>query len=89
MEKMQSDILTANKPEEIVKAVSRAADDLYARGIIDIDGRNLMKSEIQNVQTLVDARNKARKVLTMMGGSVGALVGVGYYGRRGVESMFQ
>jgi len=88
MEKMQADITRATKPQDIVKSVTAAAEDMYKRGIIDVDGYSLMKSEMQNVQSMIDARNKARKILTWIGGSAGAIGGVGYYARRGVESMF-
>jgi len=88
MQQVQAKISTATKPQEIVKEVTAAAEDMYKRGIIDIDGYNLMRSEMKNVQSMIDAKKKAVNILKWIGGAGGATIGVGYYARRGVESMF-
>lgn len=83
--KMQGDIQTAKTPKEIKAAVETAAGDLLKRGIIDDAGYRTMLRDVQRLQSMTDARDKARKIVGYFAG----LVGVGYLGRRTAESIVE
>lgn len=81
--KMRDDVSMAKTPQEVQQAVSKAADDLYKRGLIDDAGRRTMLRDVENLQSMIDAQDKARKILAYFAG----IAGVGYLGRRATESM--
>lgn len=83
--KMRDDVMMAKTPKDIKSAVTSAADDLYKRGIIDDAGRRTMLIDVENLQSLTDAQDKARKVLAYFAG----LAGIGWLGRRTIESVTQ
>jgi hypothetical protein len=80
---MRDDVSMAKTPQEVQQAVSKAADDLYKRGLIDDAGRRTMLRDVENLQSMIDAQDKARKILAYFAG----IAGVGYLGRRATESM--
>lgn len=85
MTKMQTDVSLAKTPKDVKAAVEKAADDLLKRGIIDDSGYRTMLKEVENLQSMMDAQSKARKILAYFAG----LAGVGYLGRRTAESVVQ
>jgi len=82
--KMKDDTLSAKTPAEVKSAVEVAAKDLLNRGLIDNSGYRYMLRDVENLQSMMDAQTKARKIIAYFGG----LIGVGYGARRATESMF-
>jgi len=82
--KMQTDISMAKTPKDVKAAVEKAADDLLKRGIIDDKGYRTMLRDVENLQSMMDAQAKARKIIAYFAG----LAGIGYLGRRTAESVF-
>lgn len=85
MTKMQTDVSMAKTPQEVKTAVEKAADDLLKRGVIDNTGYRTMLKEVENLQSMMDAQSRARKLIAYFAG----LAGVGYLGRRTAESVVQ
>jgi len=83
--KMQTDINAAKTPAEIQKSVATAANDLLKRGIIDDAGYRTMLRDVERLQSMTDARDKARKIIGYFAG----LAGIGYLGRRTAESIVE
>jgi hypothetical protein len=85
MTKMQTDISLAKTPKDVKSVVEKTADDLLKRGIINDQGYRTMLKEVENLQSMMDAQSKARKILAYFAG----IAGVGYLGRRTAESVVQ
>lgn len=83
--KMRDDVSMAKTPKDVQAAVTQAADDLYKRGIIDDAGRRAMLKEVESLQSMLQAQDKARKLIAYFAG----LAGIGYLGRRTAESLTQ
>jgi len=82
--KMKDDTLAAKTPAEVKSAVEVAAKDLLNRGLIDNSGYRYMLRDVENLQSMMDAQTKARKIIAYFGG----VIGVGYGARRATESVF-
>lgn len=81
--KMQDDVNTAKTATDIQNSVAKAAKDLLDRGIIDDAGYRTMMRDVAKLEDLVQARTQARKILGYFAG----LAGIGFLGRRAVESI--
>jgi hypothetical protein len=82
--KMRDDISMAKTPDEIKSAIKKASDDLYKRGLIDDAGRRTMLRDVENLQSMIDAQTKARKIIGYFAG----IAGITYGGRRAAETLF-
>lgn len=69
--KMQDDINAARTPKDVQQIVNRAADDLYNRGILNREDRNAMLKGVEKIQSMEDAKNKARSVATKIAIAIG------------------
>ena len=81
--KMQDDVNAAKTATDIQNSVAKAAKDLLDRGIIDDAGYRTMMRDVAKLEDLVQARTQARKILGYFAG----VAGVGFLGRRAVESI--
>lgn len=81
--KMQDDVNSAKTATDIQNSVAKAAKDLLDRGIIDDAGYRTMMRDVAKLEDLVQARTQARKILGYFAG----LAGIGFLGRRAVESI--
>lgn len=81
--KMQDDVNAAKTATDIQNSVAKAAKDLLDRGIIDDAGYRTMMRDVAKLEDLVQARTQARKILGYFAG----LAGIGFLGRRAVESI--
>jgi hypothetical protein len=82
--KMKDDTLSAKTPAEVKSAVEVAAKDLLNRGLIDNSGYRYMLRDVENLQSMIDAQTKARKIIGYFAG----IAGIAYGGRRAAETFF-
>jgi hypothetical protein len=82
--KMKDDALSAKTPAEVKSAVEAAAKDLLNRGLIDNSGYRYMLRDVENLQSMIDAQTKARKIIGYFAG----IAGIAYGGRRAAETFF-
>lgn len=81
--KMQDDVTASKTATDVQNSVARAAKDLLDRGIIDAAGYRTMMRDVSKLEDMVQARTQVRKILGYFAG----LAGIGYLGRRAVESI--
>lgn len=81
--KMQDDVNSAKTATDIQNSVAKTAKDLLDRGIIDDAGYRTMMRDVSKLEDLIQARTQARKILGYFAG----LAGIGFLGRRAVESI--